>query len=598
MNVYVSLTTVPERLACWDVFKQNLDSLLNQKTTRDYKVVVNIPKIYKNKNIEYIIPQPIQDMANKNPKLILNRIEQDRGPIEKVLGCFNLATNPEDTIVALDDDHVYHEDMLEYIFKKQEQYPEAVIGFRGDTILDKRPFMHNSVPKYVLLGSHAYYPLKHDTHAAVLGHWHSVTYKRRFIEDDIFDDYFMGVAASDDHIMSFYMIEKRREQMICAWDKEDNFIPVNDMAAGIGKGSSHFPIKQQLGFPVADDVGFTVFRRKAGDHIGFIRNDFTKNWIWSTAKVYIQKPYTEADEVAPKVIIPPENCTIKLLNTPIKVNELPDPFVLPTIPPVITLTTIPSRLRAEYEAGIKMCINSLMNQNYPGAYEIHFNIPYTLKHSGEPYVIPQWLKDLQGPKLKIFRTEDYGPITKLYPTIERISDPQTIIVVTDDDLVYHPEMLLEQVKNQYKFDDSAVGYDGIDCWEPIFDDVRDHFITAHRHNFRVKVLQHYKTISYKRSFFDDDFRPFMDEYYEWNDDLLLSAYLGKKHFKRIFTYHEKYTPTLNTLQEWQNGNAAITFPLLGHTSHEGQEGCTIYRMENRPHFKKSPYANLIENFIV
>ena len=55
-------------------------------------------------------------------------------------------------------------------------------------------------------------------------------------------------------------------------------------------------------------------------------------------------------------------------------------------------------------------------------------------------------------KLKIFRTEDYGPITKLYPTVERITNPDTIIVVADDDLIYHPEMLVEQVKNQYKFE--------------------------------------------------------------------------------------------------------------------------------------------------
>ena len=598
MNIFISLTTVPERLACWDVFSQNLDSLLNQKTDKDYKVVVNIPRIYKNKNTEYVIPTRMIELAEKNNRLIINRIETDRGPIEKVLGCFNIAVNPEDTIVALDDDHIYHEDMLEYILKKQAQYPEAAIAFRGDTILDKREYMHNSVPKFVLLGSHAYFPLKHDVHAAVAGHWHSVTYKRRFIENDIFNDYYLNVAASDDHIMSFYCIDKKIEIILCAYDKEDNFIPVNDMASGIGKGSSHFPIKQQLGFPVADDVGFTVFRRKAGDHIGYIREDFTKNWVWSTSKVYIQRPFTEADEVKPQVITPPANCTVQIKHTPIKINPVDESFVYPTTPPVITFTTIPSRLIAEHDTGIKKCINSLLDQKYPGPYEIHFNIPYTLKSTGEAYVIPQWIKDLQGPKFKIFRTEDYGPVTKLYPTIERVSDLSTIIVVTDDDLVYHPDMLDEQVKNQYRFESSAVGYDGIDCWEPIFNDVRDHFITAHRHNFRVKVLQHYKTISYKRSFFEDDFRPFMDEYYEWNDDLLLSAYLGKKYIKRIFTYHEKYTPNYTTHEEWVNGNAAITFPLLGHTHHEGNEGCTIYRVQNRPHFKKSPYANLIENFII
>lgn len=597
MSIFISLTTVPERLVCWSVVKQNLDSLLNQNTTADYKVVLNIPFIYKNRNIPYVVPSELEQYAKLNSKLILNRIESDRGPIEKLVGCFNLATDPEDIIIALDDDHIYHEDMLEYIFKKQKQYPEAVIGFRGDSIVSKRSFMHRGVPKYVLLGTHTYFPLINDIHASVPGHWHSCTYKRRFIENNIFDDYYMGVAASDDHIVCFYLLDHGREYIMVAWDKEDNFIPVNNMVETIGKGSSHFPIKNQLSFPINDDNGFTVFRKKTGDHIGFIRPDFTKNWNFSPDKVYIQKPFTEKDEL-PEPAIPVTASFIRSAEpTPIKVESL-DSFVLPTIPPVITLTTIPSRLAALHDDGIKKCIGSIMNQQYPGNYEIHFNIPYNLKHTGEAYIIPQWLKDLQGDKLKIFRTEDYGPITKLYPTIERVYNENTIIIVADDDLVYHPEMLIEQVKNQHKFVKSSVGYDGIDCWESIYNDVRDHFITAHRKNIRVKVLQHYKSVSYKRSYFKEDFRPFMDEYYQWNDDILMSAYLGKYNIKRIFTYNEKYTPDFNTLEEWQRGNAAITFPLISHTSHEGNEGCTLYRVANIPHYKKSPYANLIENFIV
>lgn len=596
MSIYISLTTVPERLACWGPVSQNLNSLLKQNTNKEYKVILNIPFIYKNRNTPYVIPPELEQLSKQNSKLIINRIQTDRGPIEKLLGCFNLVTDPEDIIVALDDDHEYHEDMLEYILKKVEIYPEAVIGFRGDQILDKRSFMHRGVPKYLLQGTHAFFPIKHDTHAAVPGHWHSVTYKRRFIEDDIFDDYYLKVAASDDHIVSFYLLEKNREYIMVAWDKEDNFIPVNDMAVGVGKGSSHFPIKRQLGFEINVDNGFTVFRKMSNDHIGYLREDFTKNWVFNSSKVYIQKPFTEQDQ-EPEPIKPNVESAITGITTPIAIKDLTS-FEFPDIPPVITFTTIPARLAALHDMGIKKCIESLMNQSYPKPYEIHFNIPYTLKHTGEPYIIPEWIKQLQGDKFKIYRTEDYGPITKLYPTVERITNQNTIIVVTDDDLIYHSDMLLEQVKNQYKFTDSSVGYDGIDCWEPTFNDVRDHFVTAHRKNIRVKILQHYKTISYKRSYFKDDFRPFMDEYYNWNDDLLMAAYLGKYNIKRIFTYNDEYTPNLETKEEWDRGNAAITFPLLGHTHHGGEEGCTLYRLANIPHYKKSPYENLIEKFIV
>ena len=43
---------------------------------------------------------------------------------------------------------------------------------------------------------------------------------------------------------------------------------------------------------------------------------------------------------------------------------------------VVTLTTIPSRLIPEaLEHGIISNINSLLNQDYKGEYEIHFNVP-------------------------------------------------------------------------------------------------------------------------------------------------------------------------------------------------------------------------------
>ena len=107
MSIFISLTTVPERLVCWSVVKQNLDSLLNQNTTADYKVVLNIPFIYKNRNVPYVVPSELEQYAKLNSKLILNRIESDRGPIEKLVGCFNLATDPEDIIIALDDSTLY-----------------------------------------------------------------------------------------------------------------------------------------------------------------------------------------------------------------------------------------------------------------------------------------------------------------------------------------------------------------------------------------------------------------------------------------------------------------------------------------------------------
>jgi hypothetical protein len=91
---------------------------------------------------------------------------------------------------------------------------------------------------------------------------------------------------------------------------------------------------------------------------------------------------------------------------------------------ILTLTTIPSRLSDSSDYGMKSCIESLLNQNY-NEYEIHINIPGRSKQTGEEYIIPEWLKEISNDKLKIFSDlEDLGPVTKIYYTLQRITNPE------------------------------------------------------------------------------------------------------------------------------------------------------------------------------
>ena len=67
--IYISLTTVPIRISTWDQFQKNINSLLNQNTTQDYQVILNIPYFYKNNNNEeYTIPEELKQLASKNSK--------------------------------------------------------------------------------------------------------------------------------------------------------------------------------------------------------------------------------------------------------------------------------------------------------------------------------------------------------------------------------------------------------------------------------------------------------------------------------------------------------------------------------------------------
>lgn len=246
---------------------------------------------------------------------------------------------------------------------------------------------------------------------------------------------------------------------------------------------------------------------------------------------------------------------------------------------VVTLTTLPSRITQEYPEGIKSNIESLLNQDYEGEYEIHFNVPSVLKHTGEQYIVPEWLREISNsnPKFKIFEgLEDMGPITKCVHTIKRITEPDTIIIVCDDDLVYHSGMVAEQVRNQNRFTRTAVGYDGSRAEDPtMFDDVRSHFVVSVCMDVEVNMLQHYKTISYRREWFEDDFfTDFVGK--SWNDDILISAYMGKQGIKKIVATYEN-EEKLITIDQWREKGGVTTFPVLKHTSHEGQEGCNLYR---------------------
>lgn len=247
---------------------------------------------------------------------------------------------------------------------------------------------------------------------------------------------------------------------------------------------------------------------------------------------------------------------------------------------VVTLTTIPSRLASNYDCNIKSCLESLLNQTFQN-YEVHLNIPYIYNPTGEEYNIPDWLYELAdlNHKLKIFRGQDYGSITKIVDTLKRIQDPECIIITADDDLIYHKEMVQEQYKNQReRFNNCAVGYDGMSSLDNVFRDIRNHYVTSVPCNVRVNVLQHYKTVSYKRSYFENDFfEEFIDK--SWADDIIVSAYMGKRGITKFVTYYDKEKIPV-TLEEWQSFGGVTTFPVISHTQHESEEGCNIKRRGN------------------
>ena len=95
---------------------------------------------------------------------------------------------------------------------------------------------------------------------------------------------------------------------------------------------------------------------------------------------------------------------------------------------VITLTTTPNRI-----SKIRPTLTSLLDQSL-AVDEIRLNVPY-YSSKGEKYRIPKWLKRLKS--VKIYRIDkDWGPATKLIPTLLDKQNEHKKIIVVDDDVVY------------------------------------------------------------------------------------------------------------------------------------------------------------------
>ena len=99
-----------------------------------------------------------------------------------------------------------------------------------------------------------------------------------------------------------------------------------------------------------------------------------------------------------------------------------------------TMTTIPSRI-----AYLRPVIESVLAQTVVVSH-LEINIPLRCVRTQEDYVIPDWMVSLD--RVKVHRTEDYGAITKVAPTLLRyVSDTSTYLWCVDDDFCYPSNQL-------------------------------------------------------------------------------------------------------------------------------------------------------------
>ena len=195
---------------------------------------------------------------------------------------------------------------------------------------------------------------------------------------------------------------------------------------------------------------------------------------------------------------------------------------------VITLTTTPKRLPL-----IEDTILSLVNQTRQPDL-IYLNIPEYYKKECSKYNQNNIVNLINKiPILKINNCVDKGPITKIYPVLDIETNPETIIITVDDDHIYNRNMIQELLKTS--------------------NNNPDKIICNYLYTFNNIVVPYgFKGVLYKRKFFDDDIKLYIDETNNYthcftSDDYVLGYYFD---FKKIEVVLSKNIVELDELREY------------------------------------------------
>ena len=119
---------------------------------------------------------------------------------------------------------------------------------------------------------------------------------------------------------------------------------------------------------------------------------------------------------------------------------------------IVGITTIPSRLPS-----LLPTLKSLLLQNVPPS-RILLHLPTHSRRERVEYSVPEELKGLEV--IRIIRSPDWGPATKILPALLDSGADQRVVAV-DDDRIYRPTLLEDLLEASERHPDAAVGCFGL-----------------------------------------------------------------------------------------------------------------------------------------
>jgi len=199
----------------------------------------------------------------------------------------------------------------------------------------------------------------------------------------------------------------------------------------------------------------------------------------------------------------------------------------------VSLTTTPSRVN-----NLMPSLNSIFGQTYRNV-RVILNLPFYSKRLNSPYIFPEYLKRLaeEVPFFSVERTEDFGPATKLLPTLMKVDNPAARIINVDDEYIYPPQMIEFLVRESLIDEDAAYGFAGQNVEFDHNSRIGLRVRSAdkpdwNKHKGAVDILEAFLGVIYKRSFFDVSVFEVRDACFT-ADDIHISSHLASRGIPRI-----------------------------------------------------------------
>lgn len=195
---------------------------------------------------------------------------------------------------------------------------------------------------------------------------------------------------------------------------------------------------------------------------------------------------------------------------------------------VVSFTTSPTRINK-----CSQMIHSILDQTRkPDLFLL--NIPRVFARTGESYIVPKYIRK----SLTVNHIDtDYGPATKIIPTVLYLNDKErniqylpeyTRIIYLDDDIAY-PKRMIEAYEQMIPPNDHNV-------WTSTgFDFVNMSLNGKRNHRDTATIAEGYGSVCVKLNTFGDDFLDYMMRYTaidnqicRLSDDVILSNYYHRR----------------------------------------------------------------------